>query len=71
MFYFLPTKGRRRHLSGGLGFLGIDLDLARNRSGERTISRTGSQARIEAIPTNEELMIAQHTVALIPVAQEA
>lgn len=64
----------RERICEGLGFLGIDLDLARNRSGERTISRTGSQALIEAIPTNEELMIAQHTVGLVAqpaVAQEA
>ena len=64
----------RERICEGLGFLGIDLDLARNRSGERTISCAGSQARIEAIPTNEELMIARHTVALVPlpaVAQEA
>ena len=56
----------RERICEGLRFLGIDLDLARNRSGERTISSAGSQARIEAIPTDEELMIARHSVALLP-----
>lgn len=56
----------RERICEGLGFLGIALDLARNRGGERTISRAGSHVRVEAIPTDEELVIARHTVALMP-----
>lgn len=56
----------RARICEGLGFLGIDLDLARNRNGERTISRAKSQVRIEAMPTDEELVIARHTVVLVP-----
>ena len=56
----------RARICEGLSFLGIDLDPARNRNGERTIARGGSRVRIEALPTDEESMIARHTVALVP-----
>ena len=61
----------RERICEGLDFLGIDLDLARNRSAERTVSRTGSRVRIEAMPTDEELMIARHTVALVTASRNA
>jgi acetate kinase len=55
----------RAHICEGLGFLGINLDPARNRGGERTISRDESQVQIEAFATDEESMIARHTIALL------
>lgn len=58
----------------GLEFLGIHLDPARSLAKARTISRDGSRVVVEAIPTDEEVMIARHTVALIAapvVVQEA
>lgn len=49
-----------------LAFLGVDLDPARNRAGRGQISRDRGRVAIEAIPTDEEVMIARHTVALTP-----
>jgi acetate kinase len=61
----------RARICKGLEFLGIDLDTARNRTGQGTISRDGTPVTVEAIPTDEELMIAQHTLALIPLSAAA
>lgn len=61
----------RQRICEGLEFLGIDLDPARNRAGQRAISRDGSRVAIEAIPTDEETMIARHTVALVPLLAAA
>jgi acetate kinase len=55
----------RARICDGLGFLGVDLDPERNRSGARAISRDASTVRVEAFATDEESMIARHTVALI------
>lgn len=55
----------RERICEGLGFLGINLDPARNRGGERAISRDESQVKIEAFATDEESMIARHTMALL------
>ena len=50
-----------------LGFIGIQLDEARNQSApvEKTIHAANSPVHILVIPTDEELMIARDTVALI------
>jgi acetate kinase len=56
----------RRRICEGLEFLGIDLDPARNRAGKGAVSHDESQVAVEAIPTDEEVVIARHTVALIP-----
>ncbi len=64
----------RERICEGLGFLGINLDPARNRGAERMISRDKSRVQIEAFATDEESMIARHTVALLrpqAVAREA
>jgi acetate kinase len=42
-------------------WLGLDLDEGTNQSGGPRISRAGSRVAAWVIPTNEELMIAQHT----------
>lgn len=55
----------RRRICEGLGFLGIALEPEKNRAGERTISRQTSRVAVEALPTDEELMIAQHTIAIL------
>jgi acetate kinase len=55
----------RARICAGLEFLGIELDAERNRSGARLISRDGSRVQVEAFPTNEELVIARHTYALL------
>jgi acetate kinase len=42
-------------------WLGVELDEAANQSGGTRISRTGSGVAVWVLPTNEELMIANHT----------
>ena len=60
----------RAHILEGLEFMGITCDEEKNRfSGEeRIISRDGAPVTVMVVPTNEELMIAQDTFALV--AQE-
>jgi acetate kinase len=49
----------------GLSWLGIDLDAAANDKGEQRISSAGSRVPCYVIPTDEELMIARHTIATL------
>ena len=46
-------------------WLGIELDDAANRAGGPRVSRTGSRVAVYAIPTDEEQMIARHTLAVL------
>jgi acetate kinase len=46
-------------------WLGVELDPAANDAGGPRISRDGSRVTAWVIPTNEELMIAQHTRRLL------
>jgi acetate kinase len=46
-------------------WLGVDLDLAANNASGLRISTAASRVSVWAIPTNEELMIARHTQALL------
>jgi acetate kinase len=46
-------------------WLGIALDPASNRAGERRISSARSKVAVFAIPTDEEQMIARHTLAVL------
>ena len=48
-----------------LSWLGLELDAAANASGGPLISRKGSRVACYVIPTNEELMIARHTVCAL------
>jgi acetate kinase len=57
-------EARYRILSA-LGFLGITLDAARNRAGSPIISAEGGRVVVRVIPTDEELMIARATAAVI------
>ena len=57
----------RAMICEGLKFLGIELDQDRNNQTvgkEQLISSVGSEVKVAVIPTNEELMIAQDTIAL-------
>jgi acetate kinase len=49
----------------GLEYLGIQLDPQRNIAHADPISTTHSPCTVRVIPTNEDLMIARHTRALI------
>lgn len=57
----------------GLDIIGAQLDTFKNatRRDEAVISRNGSRVKIMIVPTNEELMIARDTVALIFAAAPA
>ncbi len=51
----------RERICRAAGWLGVELDHAANLAGGPRISTKGSQTAAWVIPTNEELMIAQHT----------
>jgi acetate kinase len=55
----------RKALCRKLAALGVTLDEAANAAGGPLISPPDSRVSVWVIPTNEELMIAQHTLALI------
>ena len=59
----------RRQVCRDAAWLGIELDDAANNaqaSGARCISATTSRVTAWVIPTNEELMIARHTLSVLP-----
>ena len=55
----------RARICGKLAWLGAVLDQAANESGSLVISAAQSRFPILIVPTDEELMIARHTLALI------
>jgi acetate kinase len=55
----------RARIAQKLGWLGVSLDPAANARGATVISKRGSRVAVYVIPTDEELMIARHTVALL------
>ena len=55
----------RRRICEASAWLGIDLDAEANGRGGPRISRPQSRVSAWVIPTNEELMIARHTGALL------
>jgi acetate kinase len=55
----------RARIAEQLGWLGVALDAGENARHSRLISRAGSRIPVYVIPTDEELMIAQHTLSLL------
>jgi acetate kinase len=55
----------RARIADQLEWLGVTLDEAENSRHARLISRSGSRIPVYVIPTDEELMIAQHTLSLL------
>lgn len=55
----------RIRICQGLGFLGLDLDKARNARNESLISSDTSQVKVRVIRTDEELMIARTVYRLL------
>ncbi|MDA9492988.1 acetate/propionate family kinase [Bradyrhizobium sp. CCBAU 11361] len=55
----------RARVVGQLGWLGVSLDPAENSRNSQLISRSESLIPVYVVPTDEELMIAQHTLALL------
>jgi acetate kinase len=55
----------RSRTCNGLGFLGIEIDNARNTNNEAIISADAARVSVRAIKTNEELMIARLVCQLL------
>ena len=55
----------RARIAEKLAWLGAVLDPAANKARETLISRADSRVAIYVVPTDEELMIARHTLALL------
>ena len=57
----------RAKISAHFGYLGAELDSEKNniRGEERIISTDSSKVKLLVVPTNEELMIARETVAIV------
>jgi acetate kinase len=55
----------REAVAHRLGWLGLRLDPYANGAGETVISTPGSRVQVLVIPTDEELMIARHTLRLL------
>ncbi|MCP3470774.1 acetate kinase [Bradyrhizobium sp. CCGUVB1N3] len=59
------SAGIRARVAEQLGWLGVALDAAENARHSRLVSRPNSLVPVYVVPTDEELMIAQHTLALL------
>lgn len=55
----------RERVRRDAGWLGVELDEAANRAGASRISTAGSAAQAWVIPTDEEVMIANHTRRMV------
>jgi acetate kinase len=55
----------RARVAEKLGWLGVELDRPANAMAGLTISTPASRVALHVVPTNEELMIARHTLALL------
>jgi acetate kinase len=55
----------RARIMGGLAWLGVTLDHGENLRHAQRISGSDSRVAVYVIPTDEELMIAQHTLTLL------
>jgi acetate kinase len=59
----------RARIADRLAWVGAALDPVANAAGKHTIAQEHSRVRLYVVPTNEELMIARHTLALISKAR--
>jgi acetate kinase len=55
----------RGRICDGLAYLGLELDAGHNAVHAPIISATTSRVVVRVIPTNEDLIIARHTLGLI------
>jgi acetate kinase len=55
----------RARIAEKLAWLGADLDPAANAAGKLVISNEASRTALLVVPTDEELVIARHTLKLI------
>jgi acetate kinase len=61
----------RRRICNASAWLGVEVDDAANTDHSPLISTSNSKVSVWVIPTNEELMIARHTGALLGLAKAA
>jgi len=61
----------REAVAKRLAWLGLDFDSEANAGGKSLISRSGSRVACYVIPTDEELMIARHTLAVLRAKRNA
>jgi acetate kinase len=59
------SAGIRERIAGKLAWLGVTLDPAANSIHALKISRPDSRVPVYVVPTDEELMIAQHTLSML------
>jgi acetate kinase len=59
------SPSMRSRIAERLAWLGAELDEQANAAGASRISAAGSRLALHVVPTDEELMIARHTVALL------
>jgi acetate kinase len=59
------SRSLRERVCRDAGWLGVELDVHANQQGASRISTASSRVSAWVIPTNEELMIARHTRALL------
>jgi acetate kinase len=55
----------RKRIAERLAWLGAELDPAANGAGKTVISHPQSRVALLVVPTDEELMIARHSLALL------
>jgi len=55
----------RQRVCAGLGWMGVQLDPAANQAGRQRISGPDSQVSVWVLPTNEESIIVQQTLAVL------
>jgi acetate kinase len=54
----------RQRICDGLGYLGITLNPKANRAGAQTVSAPGAAVTVQALVSNEELIMARHVLQL-------
>jgi len=64
------SPSMRARIARRLAWLGIELDPSANTAGGPLISRSDSRVTVYVVPTDEELMIARHTLGLLSGAGE-
>ena len=58
-------KGLRARVCEAVSFLGVDFDADKNAANETELTKAGSKVKVFMIPTNEELVIAKDTEAIV------
>jgi acetate kinase len=64
------SVGIREKIAEKLEWLGVTLNPAANSVHEQKISRPDSRVPVYVVPTDEELMIARHTLSLLMADQK-